>query len=46
MARSAGWRPPFLSSVVQDIEDACTTLDKKGGLHPAERAIVHSSTNY
>jgi glutamate decarboxylase len=32
--------------LVQDIEDACTTLDKKGGLHPAERAIVHTSTNY
>ena len=29
-----------------DIEDACATLDKKGGAHPVERAQTKMGTGY
>lgn len=32
--------------LTQDIEDACTTLDAKGGAHPVERAQVKQGSGY
>ena len=32
--------------LTEDIEDACTTLDAKGGAHPVERAQVKSGSGY
>jgi len=32
--------------LIQDIEDACTTLDQKGGAHESERAKVKSGSGY
>jgi glutamate decarboxylase len=30
----------------EDLQDACKTLQEKGGLHPAERKRVHTGTSY
>jgi glutamate decarboxylase len=35
-----------VDALAADIAEACATLDQKGGLHEAERAKVHASTNY
>jgi len=36
-----------VDKLVQDIAEACATLDKKGGLHPAERKrLVKTGTGY
>ena len=32
--------------LTQDIQDACATLDKKGGAHPIERAQVKTGSGY
>ncbi|MGC5166585.1 glutamate decarboxylase [Luteimicrobium sp. DT211] len=36
----------MVDRLTQDIDDACTTLDLKGGAHPAERQQVKSGTGY
>jgi glutamate decarboxylase len=35
-----------IDRLTQDIVDACSTLDLKGGAHPAERAQVKTGTGY
>ena len=35
-----------IAVLAEDIAEACATLDKKGGLHPAERAKVHKATGF
>ena len=32
--------------LTQDIEDACATLDQKGGAHPVEREQTKMGTGY
>ena len=32
--------------LLQDIEDACSTLDQKGGAHESERAKVKQGSGY
>ena len=34
------------ATLADDIIEACATLDKKGGLHPAERRLVKVGTGY
>ena len=35
-----------VDTLTADIHDACETLDKKGGAHPAEKAQIKQGSGY